>query len=70
MDLLWFYTDDKGQHCVLIDYKTFGGVALDEHTTTHYAQLSAYAEALRSKGIDVAHALIYYPVYSTIHELK
>lgn len=70
MDLLWFYTDDKGQHCVLIDYKTFGGVALNEHTTTHYAQLSAYAEALRHKGIDVAHALIYYPVYSTIHELK
>ena len=70
MDLLWFYTDDKGHHCVLIDYKTFGGVALNEHTTTHYAQLSAYAEALRHKGIDVAHALIYYPVYSTIHELK
>lgn len=70
MDLLWFYTDDKGQHCVLIDYKTFGGVALNEHTATHYAQLSAYAEALRHKDIDVAHALIYYPVYSTIHELK
>lgn len=70
MDLLWFYTDDKGHHCVLVDYKTFGGVALNEHTTTHYAQLSAYAAALRHKGIDVAHALIYYPVYSTIHELK
>ena len=70
MDLLWFYTDGKGQHCVLVDYKTFGGVALNEHTTTHYAQLSAYAEALRHKGIDVAHALIYYPVKSTIHELK
>ena len=70
MDMLWFYTDDKGRHCVLIDYKTFSGVALNEHTTTRYAQLSAYAEALRIKGIDVAHALIYYPVYSTIHELK
>ena len=71
MDLLWFYTDNKGQqHCVLIDYKTFGGVALDKHTTTHYAQLSAYSEALRHKGIDVAHALIYYPVSGTIHELK
>ena len=70
MDLLWFYTDDKGQHCVLVDYKTFSGVTLNEHTTKHYAQLSAYAEALRHKGIDVAHALIYYPVKSTIHELK
>lgn len=70
MDLLWFYTDEQGQHCILVDYKTFGGVALNDHTTTHYAQLSAYAEALRSKGIDVAHALIYYPVHSTIHELN
>ena len=70
MDLLWFYTDQQGQHCVLVDYKTFPGVALNEHTPKHYAQLSAYAEALRSKGIDVTAALVFYPVHSTIHSLK
>ena len=70
MDLLWFYTDDKGQHCVLVDYKTFPGVAYAEHTKTHYAQLSAYAHALRKKGKDVTAALIYYPVGRVVHELK
>ena len=70
MDLLWFYTDDEGKHCVLIDYKTFSGVSLNEYTKTRYAQLSAYAQALRHNGIDVTHALIYYPVHSAIHELK
>ena len=55
---------------VLIECYTAKSLVVNEHTTTHYAQLSAYAEALRQKGIDVAHALIYYPVYSTIHELK
>lgn len=70
MDLLWFYTDQQGQHCVLVDYKTFPGVALNAHTPKHYAQLSAYAAALRSKGIDVTAALVFYPVHSTIHALK
>jgi hypothetical protein len=70
MDLLWFYTDQQGQHCVLVDYKTFPGVALNAHTPKHYAQLSAYAAALRSKGIDVTAALVFYPVHSTIHSLK
>jgi CRISPR/Cas system-associated exonuclease Cas4 (RecB family) len=54
----------------LIDYKTFPGVALNEHTPKHYAQLSAYAAALQSKGIDVTHALVYYPVHCAIHSLK
>ena len=59
MDLLWFYTDEQGQHCVLVDYKTFPGVALNDHTPKHYAQLSAYAAALRSKDIDVTAALVF-----------
>ena len=70
MDLLWFFTDDKGQHCVLVDYKTFPGVAYAEHTKTHYPQLSAYAHALREENIDVKAALIYYPVGRVVHELK
>ena len=70
MDLLWFYSDEKGKHCVLVDYKTFPGVNLHEHTKGHYAQLSAYAAALRHAGIHVEHALIYYPVHAVIHELK
>ena len=70
MDLLWFYSDEKGKHCVLVDYKTFPGVNLHEHTKGHYAQLSAYAAALRHAGIHVDHALIYYPVHAVIHELK
>jgi ATP-dependent exoDNAse (exonuclease V) beta subunit len=69
MDLLWHYTDEHGEHCVLVDYKTFPGVNLHEHTTQHYAQLSAYAASLRAAGIDVTHALIYYPLHGVIHEL-
>lgn len=68
MDLLWFYTDSDGQHCVLVDYKTFPGVDYAKHTQSHYPQLSAYAEALRKAGIDVTHALIYYPVGEVVHE--
>ena len=70
MDLLWFYSDENGKHCVLVDYKTFPGVNLHDHTKGHYAQLSAYAAALRHAGIHVEHALIYYPVHAVIHELK
>lgn len=70
MDLLWFYTDKDGLHCVLIDYKTFPGTDYAEHTKTHYTQLSAYAHALRKEGIDVTHTLIYYPVGRVVHELK
>lgn len=40
------------------------------HTTTHYAQLSAYAATLRANDFNVTHALIYYPIRGTIHELK
>ena len=70
IDLLWFYSDEKGKHCVLVDYKTFPGVKLDEHTKGHYAQLSAYAAALRNAGVSVEHALVYYPVHGVVHELK
>lgn len=71
MDLLWNYTDSSGnKHCVLVDYKSFLGVNLHEHTKKHYAQLSAYASALKDAGIDVSHTLIYYPTHSKIHELK
>lgn len=70
MDLLWHYSDAQGPHCVLVDYKTFPGVDLHAHTKKHYAQLSAYAESLKDAGIDVAHALIYYPVHGVIHELR
>ena len=70
MDLLWFYTDDKGQHCVLVDYKSYEGFNMDEHTKKYYPQLSAYAHVLRQSGIDVTHALLYYPVHKVIHELK
>jgi ATP-dependent exoDNAse (exonuclease V) beta subunit len=69
MDLLWFYTDEEGQHCVLIDYKSFPGVDYSAHTQKHYAQLSAYAHALREAGIDVTHTLIYYPVGRVVYEL-
>ena len=70
MDLLWHYSDEQGQHCVLVDYKTFPGVDLHAHTKKHYAQLSAYASSLKEAGIDVAHALIYYPIHGVIHELE
>ena len=69
MDLLWFYTDDQGQHCVLIDYKTFPGVDYDAHTKSHYPQLSAYAHVLREAGIDVTHTFVYYPVGGVAYEL-
>ena len=42
----------------------------NKHTKGHYAQLSAYASALNQAGIDVTHALIYYPVHGVIHELQ
>ena len=70
MDLLWHYTDELGKHCVLIDYKSFPGVNLHEHSKKFYAQLSAYAHTLKESGIDVTHALIYYPTHMKIHELK
>lgn len=70
MDLIWHYTDDGGKHAVLVDYKTYQGVDLNEHTKTHYAQLSAYAKALKDAGVDVTHALIYYPVRGEIYELS
>lgn len=70
MDLLWHYSDEHGQHCVLVDYKTFPGVDLHAHTQKHYAQLSAYASSLKKAGFDVAHALVYYPVHGVIHELE
>ena len=70
IDLIWHYTDATGKHAILVDYKTFQGVALGEHTQTHYAQLSAYAKALKDAKVDVTHALIYYPVHATIHELN
>ena len=70
MDLLWFYTDEKGEHCVLVDYKSYEGFDMNEHTKKYYPQLSAYVAALRHSGIDVTHALLYYPVHEVIHELK
>ena len=70
MDLLWHYTDAAGKHCVLIDYKSYPGVKLHEHTPKHYAQLSAYVSALTNAGIDVTHILLYYPIHQKIHELK
>ena len=70
MDLLWFYTDEKGKHCVLVDYKSYEGVSLNEHTQKYYPQLSAYAAALHHEGIDVTHTLLYYPVHEVIHELQ
>ena len=70
MDMLWFYTDENGkQHCILIDYKSFPGVNYSEHTAKYYAQLSAYAHALREEGKDVTHTLLYYPVGKVVHEL-
>ena len=43
---------------------------MNEHTRKYYPQLSAYAAALRHEGIDVTHALLYYPVHEVIHELQ
>ena len=71
IDLIWHYTDDEGiKHCILVDYKSFQGVDFHAHTQTHYAQLSAYAAALKSAGKDVTHTLVYYPVHGIIHELE
>ena len=72
MDLLWFYSDDNGRHCVIVDYKTFPGKyeGIDKHVTKYYPQLSAYAHALYSSGIDVTHALVYYPVQECIVQLE
>ncbi len=69
IDLLWFYTDGDGQHCVLVDYKTFPGVDYAKHTQSHYPQLSAYAQALREAGIDVTNTLLYYPVGKVVHKM-
>lgn len=69
MDLLWHYSDATGKHCVLVDYKTFPGVDVNEHTKKYYAQMSAYSEALRSVGNDVTHTLIYYPVMGSVMQL-
>lgn len=69
MDLLWHYSDEYGQHCALVDYKTFPGINLHVHTQKHYAQLSAYSSSLKDAGFDVTHALVYYPVHGVIHEL-
>lgn len=35
----------------------------------HYTQLFPYASSLKDAGIDVTHALIYYPVHKVIHKL-
>ena len=70
MDLLWHYSDEHGQHCVLVDYKSFQGVDLHSYSRNKYPQLSAYASSLKDAGIDVAHALVYYPVHGVIHELQ
>ncbi len=70
MDLLWHYSDEHGQYCVLVDYKSFQGVDLHSYSRGKYPQLSAYASSLKNAGIDVAHALIYYPVHGVIHELQ
>jgi len=70
MDLLWQYSDEQGQHCVLVDYKSFQGVDLHSYSRNKYPQLSAYASSLKNAGNDVAHTLIYYPVHGVIHELE
>ena len=67
IDLLWFYNDDAGEHCLVVDYKSYAGFEMDEHTRKHYAQLSAYTDVLRSVGIDVTHAIVYYPVHGIAH---
>ena len=69
MDLLWHYSDEKGSHCVIVDYKSFPGVNLNAHTAKYYAQMSAYAHALRSAGIDVTHTFIYYPLQGCMNEV-
>ena len=68
-NLQCLYTDKDGQHCILIDYKSFPGVNYSEHTQKYYLQLSAYAQALREAGIDVTHTLLYYPVGKVVHRM-
>lgn len=70
MDLLWFYNDAESEHCILVDYKSYPGTDLDKHTETHYAQLSAYADALKKSNIEITHAFVYYPVQGILHELE
>ena len=53
-----------------VNGKEYEGFDMDEHTKKYYPQLSAYANALHKSGIDVTHALLYYPVHEVIHELK
>ncbi len=71
IDLLWHYTDNLGKKCcVLVDYKSYMGKDFEGHTKKYYAQLSAYARALKNADINVSHALIYFPVHYRIHELE
>ena len=72
IDLLWYLNDHE---CVLIDFKNFPG---DKKTITtpgennkHYAgkyasQLKAYRDILKSSGITVKDALIYYSVMGCV----
>ena len=69
IDLLWFYENADGEHCILVDYKSYAGYDMDEHTKTYYAQLSAYTDALQKTGVDVTHAIVYYPVHTIMHQL-
>lgn len=70
MDLLWFYNDAESERCILVDYKSYPGPDLGKHTKTHYAQLSAYADALKKSNIEITHAFVYYPVQGILHELE
>lgn len=71
MDMLWYYTNAEGEKCcVLVDYKTFPGVDLANHTKEYYPQLSAYADVLTKTGVRLTHTLIYYPVQGVIMELQ
>lgn len=71
MDMLWYYTNAEGEKCcVLVDYKTFPGVDLANHTKDYYPQLSAYADVLTKTGVKLTHTLIYYPVQGVIMELQ
>lgn len=71
MDMLWYYTNAEGEKCcVLVDYKTFPGVDLANHTKEYYPQLSAYADVLTKTGVNLTHSLIYYPVQGVIMELQ
>jgi len=69
IDMLWHYTENRKKRWVLVDYKSFPGVDLNEHTKKYYAQLSAYAAVLKKTVYDVSNVLVYYPVHRVIHEL-